>query len=78
MLATFVGTLWKIKFQSEFERGTFAGKGFLQIVSKIHLKTLKTPNTKVVPYEKAYNFAFWTIPKFLLDFELDKKGVKKS
>ena len=39
--------------------------------SQIFITTQKSPKTKVVPNQKFYNFAFETIPKFGLHFEMN-------
>ena len=39
--------------------------------SQIFIITQKSPKTKVVPNQKFYNFAFETIPKFGLHFEMN-------
>ena len=39
--------------------------------SQIFITTQKSPKTKVVPNQKFYNFAFDTIPKFGLHFEMN-------
>jgi hypothetical protein len=45
-----------------------------QNYSKFYTETLKTQNTKVVHLDKIYNFDYGFTLKFLLDFELHKRG----
>jgi hypothetical protein len=77
-----IQTIFKLCLYFEIGFGDENGSNLkfasFQNYSKFFTEILKTQNTKLVALEKIYKLCFKRFPKFFLDLELFKKGVKQG